>query len=110
MAERDYNTGEGLLMKGYPTDLDLFKKILYYHGCHPAATERILVRLMEKRYDKMTVTPTLPFQDIIRQLKLCGVEMSIIEPQKDWEPLYNDGPWPEEAIPTTEQIRNGLGF
>lgn len=102
--------GVGLRMEGLPSDTATFQKIVNFHGCHPKAADRILARIADRGFDLLTVQPTLQFDTIIRQLATVGVKVSIIDPQPDWEALYEeqDGPWPEEAIPSEELRRKGL--
>lgn len=98
----DYNTirgGTGLKLIGYPTDEKKFFWIVAQEGCHPQAAQRILDRIKLGGYDLLTVMSQLNFDWIIKELSHVGVTVTFIEAQKDWVNKFQDGDWPEEALP-----------
>lgn len=98
--------GVGLRFEGLPTDVVKFNWILAEQGCHPKAAERILNRIGNNGYDLLTVMSLLNFKWIKEELAKVGVLMEMIEPLEDWYDKYEDGPWPEEALP--ERFRTKL--
>jgi hypothetical protein len=91
--------GTGLNFSGYPTDVKRFKWILAEEGCHPKAADRILERLSKNGYDLLTVQNDLNFIWIKDELEKIGVIMTRIKPLKNWELKYDNGIWPNEALP-----------
>lgn len=91
--------GVGLRLDGYPTDEKKFYWIVAQEGCHPKAAKRILDRIRLGGYDLLTVMSFLKFDWIIKELAEVGVTVTYIEPQPDWTNKYQDGEWPQEALP-----------
>jgi len=98
----DYNpdiNGIGLRFIGMPNDIKKFYWILAQEGCHPKVAERILNRIKQNGFDLLTVMNRLNFNWIKEQLEIIEVKMEFIPPLENWENKYNDGEWPEEALP-----------
>ena len=88
--------GVGLMMVGLPKDEERFLKYLSANSCHPSAGRRILSRIKQNGFDKLTVMATaLNFDEIAVQLESMGVTMTIIHPQEGWVSRYEDGPYPD---------------
>ena len=91
----DMFCGVGLMMVGLPNDEEIFLKYLSSNSCHPSAGRRILERIKQNGFDKLTVMATaLDFNVIAETLSQMGVTMTIIPPQDGWVSRYNDGPYP----------------
>jgi hypothetical protein len=92
--------GVGLKLEGFPTDVRKFYRILAQESCHPKAAHRILNRINQNGYDKLTVMSRLNFDWVETQLAHIGVVMTFIAPLKNWKAKYEDGPWKESDLPT----------
>lgn len=90
--------GVGLQLVGLPSDIFAFEFLLNQHSCHPKAVARILTRLRQNGFDKLTVMVGLKFHEIQLGLDKLGVRMTIIPPQPGWTANFEDGSWPKDAL------------
>ena len=94
------NEGVGLHLKGQPPAeaRRVFAEALLPFGCHRNAGDRIYLRLMASGSDRLTVQDGLPLLQVKEALLKFGIEMSVIDPQPDWRPRFNDGPWDKRDL------------
>jgi hypothetical protein len=97
--------GVGLQFEGTVDDPVLFTSVLASYGCHPKAAARILARLAAHGITQVTITRTVPSTVLREELKTLGVHMTVIPPQPNWAPTYDDGAWPEDSLFNTNGIR-----
>lgn len=83
--------GVGIRLEGLPTDVDEFILILASHGCHPNASNRILSRITTRGYDELTISASLNFIALAKEMNKLSVLFSIIPPLEGWEEKYQDG-------------------
>ena len=95
-------TCAGLRLDGFPTDIKEFYLALAEEGCHPKATHRILGRLKSNGFDLLTIMVGIKFNRVADRLGLIGVKMTFVQGLDDWKPLYEDGKWPDWALPQSQ--------
>lgn len=104
--------GVGLRMEGLPSDVDEFILILASHGCHPNASNRILSRIKARGYDELTVSSSLNFIALAKEMNKLSVLFSIIPPLEGWEEKYQDGAFEpvllEKAMRLHEERRDRI--
>jgi len=94
----------GLKFIGLPTNVKNFYLILAEHGCHPKATHRILNRINKNGYDQLTITARVDVELVKYELSKIGVKVEFINPKENWKATYEDGKWPEWALP--DKLKN----
>lgn len=92
-------SGVGICLEGMPDNIKKFYFILSEQGCHPKATHRILSRINKNGFDLLTVMNYLDFDWIFNELKKIKVSMTFIDPLDNWVNKYEDGKWPDWALP-----------
>lgn len=97
----------GLKLIGLPNNIERFYIVLGAEGCHPKAAHRILNRIYKNGYDELTITSLVNIEWVQSELSKIGMEVKFITPLTDWKPKYDDGKWPDWALP--EKLRKNYG-
>lgn len=77
--------GVGVMLEGLPTSMMKFEQILCSEGCHPDGVARILARLQQRGFDKLTVQSDLHFRWLHKELAKLDIKMTIIPPLPNWD-------------------------
>lgn len=86
--EHSMESGVGMELIGYPTDIYAFFDLLHSEACNPAAARKILEELEQNGIKRTTVRPTLNFELIGDTLATLGVIMNILPPAKEFNDTY----------------------